>query len=103
MILATLRALADGKITAEEMAVAEDTRKDAIRYAPGFGPVPLAVHVPHPYTIDALAKFLGAVRDDGHATEDFKAAFSALELIEEGFRVGPCTCCAGTAFEPTRI
>jgi hypothetical protein len=37
------------------------------------------------YTINSLATFLGAINEVGFATEDFKAAFAALELIEDGF------------------
>jgi hypothetical protein len=40
-ITATLQALGEGKIKAEELPVPPDTRQDHIRYAPGFGRSPV--------------------------------------------------------------
>jgi len=86
-IQAAVKALGEGKITAEEMPIDPSTRTDLIRYAPGFGCSPPAAKVPqHPYTIDSLAKFLGETKaSTGCAHEPFKAIFGALELIAEGY------------------
>jgi hypothetical protein len=73
-----LQALGEGKITPEEMPVPPDTRKDHIRYAPGFGGGPSADRV-LPYTVEALAKFLGEVQPNNAPRESFRAAFDALE------------------------
>lgn len=79
-----MRTLAEGKIKPEEMPIPADTRKDLIRYAPGFGRGP-AAGPRVPYTVDALANFLNDVDKDGKASEIFNATFAALELIEEGW------------------
>jgi hypothetical protein len=75
-----LQALADGKITAEEMAVDDKTNVSLIRQSPGFSLAMLMAGNKHPsgvYTIDALAKFLGAVSEDaGHATRIWTCAAS---------------------------
>jgi hypothetical protein len=82
-ITATLETLAAGKITAKELPIPSDTRKDFIKYAPGFERVAPAPNVPYcSYTVDGLAKFLGEVDGADHASHDFKATFGALELID---------------------
>jgi hypothetical protein len=59
-IVATLNTLAAGRITAKELPISPDTRKDHIRYAPGFGRgLPATQVIECPYTVDGLAKFLG--------------------------------------------
>jgi hypothetical protein len=79
--------LAAGKIAPEEMPITtgERQRTDKIRIAPGYDFVQLAAGSQLPrgaYNVDALAKFLGEVDDEGRATDSFKAAFDAMELID---------------------
>lgn len=77
------------------MPVPADTRKDLIRYAPGYGPSPLAGNVPSvPYTVDALARFLGEVKHRGEAHKGFHAMFGALELLSEGYLTEAVPKCA---------
>jgi hypothetical protein len=85
-IVATLEALAAGKITAKELPIATDQgqRTDKIRMAPGFdvakypagGTLPIGA-----YTANGLAKFLGEVKERGEYSDDFRATFNALELL----------------------
>jgi hypothetical protein len=82
-ITSAVQALGAGKIKPEEMPVSDDTRKNVIRYAPGFGRSTAAGD--RPYTVDGLARFLGEVKSNGEAHEAFRAAFGALELISEGY------------------
>jgi hypothetical protein len=91
-ITSVLKALGSGQIKPEEMPIAtgERQRTDKIRVAPGFSVGQSAASgalPPGAYTVDGLAKFLGEVKEDttGWATEAFKAAFGALELISEGY------------------
>jgi hypothetical protein len=56
------------------------TRKDHIRHVEGF---PTAGSVP--YTVAALARFLGEVKSDSKPRDSFVAAFDALELMSEGY------------------
>jgi hypothetical protein len=82
-IIATLETLAAGKITAKELPIDPKTNTSSVRYAPGYASIPPAERIPsQPYTIDGLAKFLGEVKDDGHAQDAFRATFGALELID---------------------
>jgi hypothetical protein len=79
--------LAAGKITAKELPIAtgERQRTDKIRVAPGFGVEQSSaggILSRGTYTADGLAKFLGEVKDNGHATDAFFATFGALELID---------------------
>jgi hypothetical protein len=79
--------LAAGKITAKELPIAtgQGQRGDTVRVAPGYDFVQLAAGSQLPrgaYNVDALAKFLGEVDDEGRATDSFKAAFDAMELID---------------------
>ncbi len=82
-ITATIRALGEGKITPEEMPIDPKTKTEYIRYAPGYTTMSPA-GAAHPYTVEALAKFLGELdgRDEPHAA--FKNAFASLELISRG-------------------
>ena len=64
-------------------------RTEKIRVAPGFATVDRELSaaggiLPHgAYTVDALAKFLGEIKEDsGAATESFKATFGALEPMD---------------------
>ena len=80
-VAAVVRALAEGKIALEP--VDPKTRKELIRYAPSF--VPSGASSPatgdHPYTIDAVARFLGYVkRSTNRAKDSVVAAFGFLEL-----------------------
>jgi hypothetical protein len=85
-IQAAVKALGEGKITAEEMPIDPKTNKSLIRYAPSFGCGLPAVRIPQRrYTIDSLAKFLGETGKGDHAHDAFKATFGALELIAEGY------------------
>jgi hypothetical protein len=65
--------LGEGKIRSEEMPVPPDTNKKYIRYAPGFGGASTEKRLA-PYTVDALAHFLGEVQDNGRARESFRHA-----------------------------
>jgi len=57
-----------------------------IRYAPSFvsGTI-LRAGTEHAYTEQSLARFLGMTQGDGDPQEKFRAAFGALELIEQGY------------------
>ena len=85
-ITATVKALGEGKIRPEEMPVDPKTNKQHIRYAPGFSSLTPASSIKsYPYTVDSLAKFLGATKPSNDAAKDeFKTTFAALELISEG-------------------
>ena len=93
-ISAAVEALGAGRILAEEIALPKDVNDRYMRYAPSFSapvqPGCTGQQVDenkrkYPYTIEALAKFLGMVRVNGAATENFTASFGALELINEGY------------------
>jgi hypothetical protein len=86
-ITATVKALGEGRIKPEELPIDPKTRKDLIRYAPGYGCWRPAANIPsHLYTIDSLAKFLGETRlSTGKAHDAFNTTFAALELISEGY------------------
>jgi hypothetical protein len=83
-IVATLDALAAGKITPKELPIDPATNTKLIRYAPGFGGSPPAGSVgQHPYTSQGIATFLGEIKTNtrGEASEDFRGTFNALELL----------------------
>jgi hypothetical protein len=87
IITAAVKAHGEGKIAPDEMRIESKTRDDAIRYAPGFSQTACAPSEgAHPYTVEALAKFLGMVKPDNQRPRDsFVACFGALELIDEGY------------------
>jgi hypothetical protein len=66
------------------MPIDPSTRTDAIRYAPSFSQNQRArPDSARPYTVEALAKFLGLVRNgtgEERPKDSFVAAFGALEL-----------------------
>ena len=75
-----------GKILPSEMKIDPKTNTTVLRYAPGFG---IGASAPesgaHPYTTEALAKFLGFVKDKNQRpSNSFIAAFGAEELIADG-------------------
>jgi len=86
-ITATVKALGEGRIKPEELPIDPKTNKSQIRYAPGYSSIPPAERIPSsPYTVDALAKFLGETKlSTGVAHEAFRTTFAALELISEGY------------------
>ena len=65
------------------MPVPTDTNDRFIRYAPGFGPAASTRSVP--YTIEALAKFLGEIDQRNEPRHQFRDTFNSLELMSEGF------------------
>jgi hypothetical protein len=75
-----------GRILPREMSIDPSTRKEAIRYAPSFSQMPPTPDSGvRPYTVEALAKFLGFVKSGTQEpTNNFVAAFGAAELIYEG-------------------
>ena len=83
-IKATVQAHGAGKIAPDEMPI---SNPKMLRFAPSYsvgGKTP-APGESHPYTVDALAKFLGLVKQKSQEPKDsFHAAFGAIELIEEG-------------------
>ena len=83
-IAAGVQAHGAGKILPSEMPVDSKTNTTVIRSAPSFS-VSGTDPVPHPYTTEVLAKFLGFVKSQDRApTSNFLAAFGAVELIEFG-------------------
>lgn len=86
LITTTLQAMGDGRIKPEEMPVAEHTKPQHIRYAPGFASSPRSVKTAQfPYTVNSLAVFQGKVGKDGQASEPFITAFNVVELIDAGW------------------
>lgn len=85
-IKSAIEAYTQGKVKPEEisMATGQGKRSDIILYAPHFAEVSGAPAT-SPYTEDSLAKFLGMSAPNGEPQEKFKAAFGALELIEQGY------------------
>jgi|ERR1039458_2113832 hypothetical protein len=84
-VSAAVQALAEGKIEISEPD--PKTRKDAIRYAPSFVPGKASdtSEVPHQYTADTLARFLGGVyvkTSSSTASNSVVAALGILELEE---------------------
>lgn len=82
-------ALADGRIPAFVMA--KDVNKQFLRYAPSFAPggSPAGADPERPYTVDSVARFLGAGyveknKDKEVATDKVVAALNALYLISIG-------------------
>ena len=86
-IRAAVEAHAAGKILAKEMPIPPHTKPNYIRYAPAFSSESStnSDHL-YPYTIEALAAFLGHSKSSGEAAKDyFRAAFGAVELIADGY------------------
>jgi hypothetical protein len=86
-VRATVQALADGRISSDEMPVLEDTRKSILRESPYFS----ISCEPNPrqggryYTAQSLAKFLGmSKKKETEPQKKLLAALGALELIEQG-------------------
>lgn len=83
-IAAAVEAHGKGLILPKEMPIDPKTNTTVIRSAPSFS-VSGTDPVPHPYTVDRLAKFLGFVKTDSQKpTNSFIAAFGAEELIADG-------------------
>jgi hypothetical protein len=84
---AAVEAHGAGKILASEMPIDPKTNIAAVRYAPSYVIDPsLVAATDHPYTIEALARFLGLVKAGSLSPKDsFVAAFGAVELISEGY------------------
>jgi hypothetical protein len=82
-IVATVEALAAGKIKPEEMPIDLKTNTQHFRYASS----PLEESIPaHPYTLNSLARFLGQIKPKtDEATDGFRTMFTALELVTEGW------------------
>jgi len=84
-IAAAVRAHGAGKILASEMPIEPRTDHKFIRNAPNYGTGPESGPVNHPYTVEALACFLGFVKAERQTpTNSFIAAFGAEELIADG-------------------
>jgi hypothetical protein len=82
-IAAAVEAHGAGKILPEEMPVDLKTNTSVKRYAHSFS-VSATESVTHPYTVEALAQFLGFVKTGSATpTNNFVAAFGAAELIYE--------------------
>src|SRR6267154_2186796 len=82
-IAAAVQAHGAGKILPKEMEI---KNPKMLRDAPAY---PIAERaesdLSHPYTVEALARFLGFVKSQDRAlTSNFNAAFGAAELIAEG-------------------
>jgi len=73
------------------MPIDAKTRDGYVRYAPSFSQTQSATTVvAHPYTAEAVAKFLGFVKQGSQQpTNNFYAAFGAQELISEGYLTEP--------------
>jgi len=92
-VAAAVKAYGEGKIALPEPD--PKTRKDNLRYAPSFilGKSSGTPGVPHPYTADGIAKFLGSVyfkKSSGKAQNSVVAALSILEAEEmkiDGFKL----------------
>jgi hypothetical protein len=83
-IAAAVEAHGKGLRLPKEMPIEPRTDPKFIRNAPSFGTVTESVTVAHPYTVEALAKFLGFVKaKSATATNSFIAAFGAEELIAD--------------------
>jgi hypothetical protein len=81
-ISAAVEAHGKGLILPKEMPIDPKTREGYVRYAPGFSSVPESGA--HPYTVEALSKFLGFVKSGKQEpTNSFIAAFGAEELIAD--------------------
>lgn len=101
-IQAAVEAHGQGRILFDEMPLDPSTRRDQMRYAPGFstpavsdtaGVIPERdpkafrdfVQKNHGYTLNDLAKFLGLMQPKGDLRPSFIAAFGAVELLSEGY------------------
>jgi hypothetical protein len=84
-IRATVDAYAEGKISLGEMPIPSKTNDEFIRNAPSFL-LSGTPGVPHPYTAQSLALFLGMVKpgEQDKPNERFTGAIWALELIDQG-------------------
>ena len=71
-ILATIEALAAGKIDPKELAPAKGADERYIRYAEPGRRVP--------YTAESIANFLGEVDSEGEAKRQFRYMIAALDL-----------------------
>jgi hypothetical protein len=83
-VTGTAEAHGKGLILPSEMKI---ENPKMLRYAPSYavGAQTTDSVVSHPYTVDALAKFLGFVkRGNQEPTNSFHAAFGAEELIADG-------------------
>jgi hypothetical protein len=85
-VSAAVRALAEGKISIPEPD--PKTNASVLRYAPSFipGKESGTSEVPHPYTADTLAHFLGSVylkKTANKASDSVRAALGILELEEK--------------------
>jgi hypothetical protein len=85
-ISAAVQAHGAGKILPKEMPIEPRTDPKFIRNAPSFVTSPESGEVGHPYTVRALALFLGCSKPSKREepTDSFVAAFGAEELIADG-------------------
>jgi hypothetical protein len=73
----------EGRIAPDEMPIEPRTDPKVVRDAPSFSTALAGRAVSRPYTVEALAKFLGLVRNgtgEERPKDSFVAAFGALEL-----------------------
>jgi hypothetical protein len=79
VVRAAVIAFGAGKVTFPKAD--KKTRNDAIRVAPSFARGCVG-ELPHAYTVDSLAQFLGLVKSDGTADRDVETAVAVLEGME---------------------